>query len=135
MKLPYANFQQAEYVRHIWLATPELGTTPEDIVKPEYWTHLLKKLQKGDFIEVVSAEGDWLAKLYVRSVSASGIIVHLFPIERIGMAAKKVDAAYKVVLGAKKTWRVIRNSDNVEMVALLDTREQAESWLETHLKR
>lgn len=135
MKLPYASLQQAEYVRHIWDVTTEPNTTPEDIVKPEYWTHVLKKFKKGDYIEVASVEGDWLAKLYIRSVSSSGIIVHLFPVERIGAAAKKVDSAYKVVLGAKKTWRVIRVSDNAEMVAQLDTRELAENWLETHLKR
>jgi len=135
MKLPYANFQQAEYVRHIWLAETEPNTKPEDIVKPEYWLHLVKKIAKGHYIEVVSAEGDWLAKLYVRSVSASGVIVHMFPVERIGAEPKKVDSAYKIVLGAKKTWRVIRASDNVEMVAKLDLRSQAEDWLASHLKQ
>lgn len=135
MKLPYANLQQAEYVRHIWDATPEPGTTTEDIVKPEYWLHLVKKFKKGDFIEMMSAEGDWYAKLLILSVLPSGIVVHLFPVEQIGAVAKQIDSAYKIVLGAKKTWRVIRKSDNVVMVEKLDLRSQAESWLETHLKR
>jgi hypothetical protein len=135
LKLPYAEFQQAEYVRHIWLATPEAGTKPEDLVKPEYWTHVLKKLQKGDFIEVTAAEGDWLAKLYIRAVTTAGVVVHMFPVEYIGKPAAKISDDYLVQLAGKHKWRVIRNSDKVEMVKLLDTREIAEAWLIDYLKR
>jgi len=134
VKLPYAEFQQAEYKRHIWLATPEPGTKPEDLTEPEFWTHVSRKLQQGDFIEVVSAEGDWLAKLYVRSASASGVITHLFPVEYIGRKPQNISDDYTIGLAGRNKWRVIRNSDRAEMVNKLDTREIAEAWLVNHLK-
>ena len=134
LKLPYAEFQQAEYRRHIWLATPEPGTKPGDLVEPEFWTHVAKKLQQGDFIEVVSAEGDWLAKLYVRSASASGVVTHLFPVEYIGKKPVTISEDYSIQLAGKNKWRVVRNSDRAEMVKGLETREIAEAWLVNHLK-
>lgn len=135
MKLPYSEFQQAEYVRHIWLATPEPNTKPEDLIVPEYWTHVAKKLQKGDFIEVTSAEGDWLAKLYVKSAASSGVVVHMFPVEWISKPAATINAEYDVQLSGKGKWRVVRNSDKASMVDKLDSREIAESWLISYLKR
>lgn len=134
LKLPYSEFHQAEYKRHIWIAYAEPGTKPEDLTAPEYWTHVAKKLEQGHFIEVVSAEGDWLAKLYVRSASATGVITHLFPVEYIGKEPVTINEGFTIQLAGKNKWRVVRNSDKAEMVRGLDTREIAEAWLEKHLK-
>ena len=135
IKLPYSEFHQAEYKRHIWLAYAEPGTKPEDLIEPEYWTHVAKKLEQGHFIEVVSAEGDWLAKSYVRSASATGVVVHLFPVEYIGAKPKTISEDYSIQLAGKNKWRVVRNSDRAEMVTKLDTREIAEAWLVNLLKK
>lgn len=135
MKLPYSEFHQAEYKRHIWLAYAEPNTKPEDLTKPEYWSHVAKKLEQGHYIEVVSAEGDWLAKLYVRSVTPAGVAVHLFPVEYIGKKAEEISEDYTIELATKNKWRVVRKSDKAEMVSRLETRDLAEAWLVNHLKR
>lgn len=134
MKLPYNEFNQAEYKRHVWIAYAELGTKPEDLIKPEYWSHVAKKLEQGHYIEVVSAEGDWLAKLYVRSVTPAGVVTHLFPVEYIGKKAEEISKDYTIELATKNKWRVVRKSDKVEMVSKLETRDLAETWLINHLK-
>lgn len=132
---PNSNIQEAEYVRKVWVVTAEPDTTPQDLTKPEYWLHVFKKFKNGDYIEVVSAEGDWLAKLYVRSVQPTGIVLHLFPVEYVGEPPQKISEEYSVQLAGKGKWRVVRNSDKSELVTGKDTREMAESWLTTYLKR
>jgi len=67
LKILARNFKLAEFVYRRHRAVTEAGTTIKDVIDPTYWTGVASSLTQGDIIEVVSAETDWYAELFVRS--------------------------------------------------------------------
>jgi hypothetical protein len=64
-KLNPPRIKLAEYARNIHQITPELGTTLDDILAPEYWAHVGFNLKARDRIEVETEDMTWFAELYV----------------------------------------------------------------------
>ena len=65
VKLLERNLLSAEFARQSFRATPAAGTTVEDLLVPEYWTHVAKKFNPHDVIEVVPEDGSFFARLFV----------------------------------------------------------------------
>jgi len=68
MPLGVNSLKLAETVRSVYQITATAETKPEDLVKPEYWTHVARKLRMGDRIEVMAADATWYAELRVMEV-------------------------------------------------------------------
>jgi hypothetical protein len=76
-KLIQPQLREAEFKRTIWTATPQAGTTQDEITKPEFWVHVAGKLKIGDRIEVSPESGEWLADVIVRATGDGGPVVHV----------------------------------------------------------
>ena len=55
----------SEYARQDWVANLEDGTTLEDIMRPEFWSHNAARFQPYATIECRAEDGTWIAYLVV----------------------------------------------------------------------
>lgn len=135
VKILQNRIRPAEYDRTIFATNPEAGTTLEDMLAPEYWSHVAKNFKPGSRIEVTAEDGSWFAELYVRRASANAalvVVLRHFDFTS-GKAAQPEAAAehtdFTVKFRGGAGWSVVRNSDKAIMFENGKTREQAESWV------
>lgn len=130
MKLLANRLKDADFIRTVWHATPEPGITLEEMMKPEWWTHVARMLKKGDHIEVTSEDGEWFAELLVRSTTDKGVCV--FALRSVVFSEDKpaaADAIFEVKHRGGAGWSVVRRSDKVVVYEKGATRADAEAWV------
>lgn len=128
----------AEYQRQELIATPEAGTTLQEMENPEYWSHVAKRLKVWDQIEVRPHDGAWWAELLVRAVQPFAVRVHILRMvqfEDNRKAAEQADipAGYEVVNRGTRGWAVVRESDREVLREREQSRALAVMWLKGHL--
>ena len=129
MKLLQNRIKQADFIRTVWSAQPEPGTTLDEMLLPEYWAHVAKTLKKGDRIDVTSDDGEWFAELYVRASSDNSVAVVVLQKHVFSAPAPVADGTFELKHRGGAKWSVIRRSDKRVMVENLETRPEAESWV------
>lgn len=131
MKIIESRFKLAEYARATHHVTPEPGTPLKEMLKPEYWAHVARKMKVGDRIEVDAEERTWFAELYVRGVSAAAVSVAV--LRHIEFNKPDSEEAGEAECSAKHAgrgvWRVIRNADKAIVQDGFQTKEAAEAWI------
>ena len=60
-----------EYARNVWIAKPDPHVTKEDMLRPVFWEHVVKKLRVGDRIEALSSDTTWFVELIVRATQGA----------------------------------------------------------------
>ena len=125
------RIEQAEFVRNVLHATPEAGTSHEEMLKPEYWTHVAKQLKPGTIIQAVPEDGLWFAEFYVVAASRTWAKVSLLRFHELSEIATPdvVDkgAEYKVEWGgAVHKWRLVRLSDKQVIKKEMQSKEDAQ---------
>ncbi len=108
------RFMQAEYERNVFVANAAEGTTVEDVLKQEYWSHIGEKLNHYDRIEVRVDTGEWMLDLLVLEADrrwARVKLLHKYVLEK---SIETTDAAEHEVAfkGPQLKWCVIRKSDS-----------------------
>jgi hypothetical protein len=131
MKLIESRLKLAEYARSIHHVTPEPGTPLREMLKPEYWAHVARKMKVGDRIEVDAEERTWFAELYVRGVTPTSVAVVIMRTVEFNKPESEEDAGaeYSAKHAGRGVWRVIRNSDKAIVQDSFPTKEAAESWI------
>lgn len=134
VKILQNRIRPADYDRTIFATTPEPGTTLEDMLAPEYWSHVAKSLKPGSRIEVTPEDGSWFAELYVRRASANAALVVVlraydFEAKMLGATPAPDHADFTVKFRGGAGWSVVRNSDKAIMFEGGKTREEAENWV------
>lgn len=125
--------KSAEYVRNIFCATPEIGTKYEDVLKPEYWTHVSATLHPTDRIEVLAEDGAWFAELFV--VSCGKNWAKVCQLRFVELSESKPDEApatgkfYVKWRGDVHKHAVIRFVDKVPVKSGFATAAEAKTWL------
>ena len=127
----------AENSRNIWRVFVANGTTPQDIVQPQFWAHLASRLQAGDRIEVEPEDSTWLAelrvidsgpqyaKVQIRKPDADGVS----RFEALGSSDTGLPSGYSFSHNASSKWRVVRDSDQKVLKDGLATKADAVTWL------
>lgn len=135
VKLSPARLKSAEFVRNTYVARTEGDFTIEDIIDPNYWSHVSAKFKAGDHIEVVSASGNKYAELYV--VACGPNYAKVMVINSVE-AESKADTDEATVDnpdytikwgGVTDKFRVIYTPDNKVISANHDTKLDASKWL------
>lgn len=142
--LPALHFDRAkssEYTRNIWIITPEVGTEPEELLAPDYWSNIAHTLRQRDRIEAWSEDLKWYAEYLVLDVGRNWAKVHLcegtveelrqFEPRRVNMDLRGHVIEYA---GLHAKWRVKREKDNVVLKDRCETEGEALSWFSEHLK-
>lgn len=136
------RFKQAEFVRHIFCATPEAGTTIEQLLKPEYWANISEQLKPGYRIEVMPEDGEFFAELVVRScdrTSATTMPLRVVYLNALPVSVEQpsVDADpefYVKFRGPHAKWCVMRKSDNTPVIDRIETQELALREMSDYVK-
>ena len=130
MKLLQKQIKPSEFIRTVWSAQPEPGTTLNDMLQPEYWAHVSKTLKQGDRIEVTDAGNAWFAELFVRSASANDAKVVVLRSNVFDTPAKADDGdPYEIKHRGGAGWSVVRKSDKKVVFEKGATRDEAEAAL------
>ena len=143
-KLMPTELQQGEFALLTWVVTPEIGTTIETVLKPEYWSHVAKSLKPWHRIEVRDPGFGWIAYLRVKDAGAQWANVHLEGI--VELARKAAPAVPPLEMpdtsdfeikwrGPVARWSIIRVVDKVTMVENIKHKDEAIVWLRSYLAK
>lgn len=134
MKRP-VRLKQADYQRNIWTSTPDAGVPLEDVLKPEFWSHIARKLRIGDRIEIVPEDTAYFAELYVADVGMNRVTMKVLrnvPFNGEGsedtdnLKGDDNDSDYYIKWrGNNKRFCIMRKSDDVTMKEGIQTKEEA----------
>ena len=138
-KLLETQFGDAEYRRRDVIATPEPGTTLDEMLSPLYWAHVAKQLKQWDRIEVRPSDGAWWAELIVRVAEPFAVRVHVLRHEEFAGApgasrVSEVPEGYEIKNRGRDGWAVIRLEDKAVLREKQPSREHAVAWLRESLR-
>ncbi len=118
IRLMPQRMQLREMACQDFVVVAEAGTLIEDVLKPEYWSHVALKIKPGDTIEVRVDTEEWILKLYVLETARSFIRVHALARYELGdwREVQMKTASHKIEWkGTYKKWTVIRIADSAEI--------------------
>jgi hypothetical protein len=132
------RFKQAEFVRNVFHVVPEHGAEPDDLLKPEYWTHIARNFKAGSLIEAVPEDNAWRAEYYVLSAGtdwAKVARISFTQFDKTGSVPAEKEAKHVVNYGgAIQKWRIVRVADGVTLKAEMATKEEATKALTDYEK-
>ena len=116
MRIDRADFARSEY----FLSAPP-GTTVDQVVDPDFWLHVARRLKVNDRIEIVAADGSFDMEVRVTAIDPRGLWAHVRPL-RVAEGQFAVPEAsgaypdkdgYTVEWGGPHRWRIVRGNDVV----------------------
>ncbi len=147
-----AKMRLIRQAKNQYYITVEGTTKPEDVLEPGWWKHIahlfardwknLKDGQEPPDVLVVCEDRTWRQNFEVRDVGP--LHVKVLPISdvcRYGLAAYEDDIKatgqgdYSVFFTPGAKWIVRRKSDKEDLAKGLETRDVADAWLATYLKK
>lgn len=135
MKQPTA-LREADHYRVVWHIDADPGVTLNDTLDPTFWAHVARRLRPRARIEVHAADNSWFAELIVRSASnleAHVAVMRYVDLDAADREARKTAAKISLTVvrkGPTLKWCVVQNPGNIVLVDRLETRADAEAWLE-----
>lgn len=135
-KLIADRIKLAEHARNLHRVAPDEGTTLEEVLRPDYWSHVGFKVAQGDKMEIMPADGSWYAEALV--VSCSRIHVKLIVLSHkviFEQEKKEVKESFKppfeiAFKGPQRRWSIIRTKDKTYVKEGFSEKEEATKWLE-----
>lgn len=134
-KLITRRMELAEFSRRVYMLNPEMGTEFEDILKPEYLSHVAAQLRPGDRLEVMPEDMAWIAELLVVNATTTSVqIAVLSEPKALDVAEPELssDALSAVWKGPQLKWCVLRNSDS-EIIQKGLLKADAQKWIESRV--
>lgn len=143
-KLLGGKLKRAEFERTVYRICPEYGTTLEDLLKPEYWSHVGKQLRHFDKIEVVFEDSSRYLELVV--IDCAPLWAKVSVVLDLDLTDEKEEANkvrqdkdtngdFRVEWGGNnQKFRVIRVADKEKIKEGFATKAEAEKWVEEHRK-
>jgi hypothetical protein len=127
----------AEHLRQQWMVNAEEGTTVEDVLDPQYWSHMAAQLQPYDRIDVLLETGEWLLELLVINRGRNWAQVHLLHKYDLEQRSEIMPAAQKHRIewkGPQRKHAVIRIADSQVIQDGFSSKLEAGVWLANHEK-
>lgn len=133
--LTSSRLKEADYARRVWRIRPEHGVTLKDVIDPAFWSHVAASLRPFDKIEVLADDGSYYAELLVINCGRLWAKVEVLGGKEFDKFKPEAeDADFRVEWKGGAKWCVIRLSDKVKLKEACETREEAETWLKSHVK-
>lgn len=132
------NFQLAEFKINQYVDLCEVGTTPEDILRPEYWCHVAAKLTVLSQITVINRLAGWEASLRVVDIGKGFARVVPLGLTKWQTASRDTDeiARLKAMFNIETRpdgLRVLNASGDV-VAAGLQSMDEAETMVDNAVK-
>lgn len=134
-----SRMKECEFERTLWVITAHENTRPEDLMEPDYWTHVAERLKPWDKIEARADDGSWYAELLVLDVSRRWATVHALRIDHLTTKdlslSKALSDDYAVEWkGPAHKFSVVRKSDGALLHEGEQTKAGAFQWLTNRIK-
>lgn len=120
-------------MRNIFTATPEAGTSLEQVVRSEYWSHATRLFNPSDRIEVIPEDGSYFVELLVTNVELNRVKV--VELRRV-VLQESVELQEDLAKDYEVKWRgnikrhcVMRKSDKKLIKENFATGKEAAQWL------
>lgn len=129
-----------DFGKNEWIVNAELGDTPEELLKPQYWANVAKELKSLDTIEVRAEDGSFYAKLLVRDSGRAYAKVVFLPgyplVFKDITEVPEMDMDEYVIkwAGPEFKFRVLRKKDNEVLKFGFTNKEEARKWVIEHIK-
>lgn len=124
-----------EGARQDFVVTAEIGTTIEQVMKPEFWANTAGKFNLFDHVEVRCEDGSWVADFLVLGAGRNWARLHLKAEYKLSTseAALTVTPKHTVKFrGPHLKWSVIRVSDGQPVMDKLENEAAASRWMIEH---
>lgn len=138
-QLEGARMKECEFERTVYVVTAHEHTDPEDLLEPEYWTHVAEKFKPFDKIEARADDGSWYAELIVLETSRRWTRMHL--LQKADLTTKDVSLTQSKLQEFAVDWKgphrkfcVIRLSDQEILHDAEQTKAGAHSWLAERIR-
>lgn len=130
-----ARMSLAEQWRQDWVANAEAGTTVDDVMDPQYWSHMAAQMQPYDHVEVRLETGEWVLELLVVSVGrnfAQVMLKHRYDLVEASKSETPGSKHEVINLGPQRKWAVKRVSDSAVLQEGLAKRNDAQAWMDNY---
>jgi len=127
LQLDPSRMKPAEYERTLYVVTAQPGSTQEDLLKREYWSHVANKLKPYDKLEVRANDGTFYAEYLVLDCSrvwAKVALLAWYPLSTKDVSVTASDRYRTEWAGPYDKWRIVRNADN-EVIARTMAKDEA----------
>lgn len=137
VKLNHTRMKEAGYVRTLWVVTVEQGVTRDDMMKPEFWSHVSMQFSPYDRIEARCDDGTFFAEYLV--LACERTYAKLKELSFVGLTSKDVamtqaeqeEYEYKH-RGPHRGHSIIRKSDGEVMTEQQESKQAALAWLKNY---
>ena len=127
------NIEEAVAARNIWQVKPEIAVTVEDLLKPEYWAHVARRMRAGDRVEAVPDDRHYFAEFFVLAASSNWAkLVLLREVTIIKDNEQIVSEDFMVAFAGAHKWRVTRGDEVLSKGH--DDKDSATKWLAENMK-
>jgi hypothetical protein len=135
-KVHPSYFFEASNRRNVWATVVAHGAPYDALLKPEYWTHVAKRLRPGDLIEATAEDGSYFAQFFVVSVAPNAAaVVEISKTDLQAIELPDATSGFEVKWsGPVLKFTVTRLADNVRVATGLDTKQAATEAMGNHIK-
>lgn len=124
------QFGAAHHLQAQFVALPEYGTAPEDVLVPSYWMHYARRLTPGAFIRVMPEGMTWIGDYVVIACDEYTATLKLVHMANLSDQAIKKDKAADFKIDRVSRWvRVIRKADDKVVRGNFTSEQDAQKWL------
>lgn len=133
--LPLKNIQRTEYVQGTFTAFIPEGHTPEDLLRPVYWSHKAREITRNSEIRCIADNYSWGCTLLV--TFSDGKTVNVIPISKWeGSVSLDVESSELKIMTGATGFRVVEKATGKVLAEDIPTKKQAhEKMAELDAKR
>ena len=127
------NIEEAVAAHNIWQVKPEIAATVQDLLNPEYWAHVARRMRAGDRVEAVPDDRHYFAEFFVLAASTNWAkLVLIREVTLIKDNEKTVTEGFSVAFAGAHKWRVTRGEEVLSKGH--DDKDSATKWLAENIK-
>ena len=127
------NIEEAVAARNVWQVKPEIAVTVKDLLDPNYWAHVARRMRAGDRVEAVPDDRHYFAEFFVLAASSNWVkLVLMREVTLIKDNEKTVTEGFTVAFAGAHKLRVTRGDEVLSKGH--DDKEAASKWLADNLK-
>ena len=138
LRLHANDLAPTDHVQQFLTAQPSEGTNREDVLKPEFWTHVARGIKSGTELRVIPKGGAWYGRYLVTFADQAQVRLKELEYVLLDETPPDVvnsDGKFEVKwAGPVALWRIIRKEDKHLMREKMASRQEAYNWMNTNLR-
>ena len=137
-KLSEADLSLTQSLQIFYTATPPVGTTREDMLKPIFWSHVARKLRPMSEIRAMPKGGEWYGiylVLYADQTQAQLKELEFYTLDTLTEPDAESDPYLVKWISPPSKWGVVRKADKVTVKDGFANKDAAIAWKRDNLTK